>query len=123
MDIVQQALVWEARKPDTFVNVFFGFPWADTPDAGMTIQVTTNGKPSLAQSVASNMANNIWRVREKLATAAKVYTIEDGVQIALDSITQGIKPAVLADHSDRSGYATWLLKALLLRGVKRSLTA
>ena len=26
MDLVQRALTWEAREPDVYVNVFFGFP-------------------------------------------------------------------------------------------------
>ena len=25
MDLGQRALVWEAREPDTYVNIFFGF--------------------------------------------------------------------------------------------------
>ena len=33
MDLVQRALTWEAREPDVYVNVFFGFPWSDVPDA------------------------------------------------------------------------------------------
>ena len=43
MDLVQRALTWEAREPDVYVNVYFGFPWSDVPDVGMTIQVITNG--------------------------------------------------------------------------------
>ena len=34
MDLVQRALTWEAREPDVYVNVFFGFPWSDVPDVG-----------------------------------------------------------------------------------------
>ena len=34
MDLVQRALTWEAREPDAYVNVFFGFPWSDVPDVG-----------------------------------------------------------------------------------------
>ena len=30
MDLVQRALIWEAREPDVYVNVFFGFPWSPT---------------------------------------------------------------------------------------------
>src|SRR5438128_5469355 len=41
MDLVQRALTWEAREPDVYVNVFFGFPFADVPDLGMTVQVLT----------------------------------------------------------------------------------
>ncbi len=43
MDLVQRALTWEAREPDAYVNVYFGFPWSDVPDVGMTFQVITNG--------------------------------------------------------------------------------
>ena len=41
MDLVQRALTWEAREPDVYVNFFFGFPFADVPDVGMTFQVMT----------------------------------------------------------------------------------
>ena len=29
MDLVQRALTWEAREPDVYVNVYFGFPWSE----------------------------------------------------------------------------------------------
>ena len=48
MDLVQRALVWEASETDVTVNLFFGFPFADVPDVGMTVQVITNGNPELA---------------------------------------------------------------------------
>ena len=51
MDLVQRALTWEAREPDVYVNIFFGFPFADVPDVGMTVQVLTNGNPELAERV------------------------------------------------------------------------
>src|SRR5512145_2180610 len=56
MDLVQRALVWEAREPDVYMNVFFGFPFADVPDVGMTVQAMTNGKPELARKAAEDVA-------------------------------------------------------------------
>ena len=56
MDLVQRALTWEAREPDVYVNVFFGFPFADVPDVGMTVQVLTNGNPELAEQVGRDIA-------------------------------------------------------------------
>ena len=50
MDLVQRALTWEAREPDVYVNVYFGFPWSDVPDVGMTIQVITNGDAALREA-------------------------------------------------------------------------
>ena len=34
MDIMERARRWEAREDDTYVSVFYGFPWSDVPDVG-----------------------------------------------------------------------------------------
>jgi microcystin degradation protein MlrC len=113
MDLVQRALVWEAREPDLYVNVFFGFPWSDVPDVGMTIQAMSNGNPELARKAADDVAEFAWRRRESLVNAAKVHLIPEGVRLAKEAIARGATPVVLADHSDRSGSATWLLKEII----------
>jgi microcystin degradation protein MlrC len=113
MDLVQRALTWEAREPDSYVNFFFGFPFADVPDVGMTFQVITNGDPTLARRIADDMAQAAWRQREALLTLTKVHTIPDGVALAKQAVERGDVPVVLADHSDRSGSATWLLKEIV----------
>ena len=74
MDLVQRALTWEAREPDVYVNFFFGFPFADVPDVGMTFQVMTNGDAGLARKVADDMASAAWRQREALLGSTKVHT-------------------------------------------------
>jgi microcystin degradation protein MlrC len=123
MDLVQRALIWEAREPDVFVNVFFGFPWADVPDAGMTMQVITNGNAALARDIADDMAAFAWRHRQALLGSTKVHSIAEGVSLAKQAIAEGRRPVVLADHSDRSGYATWLLKAIIDQDVANVLIA
>lgn len=122
-NLVQRALVWEAREPDVYVNVFFGFPWADVPDAGMTIQVMTNDDPTLAQAVARDVAQWAWQRREALLNTTKIQTIEEGVRQAGQFAVQGETPIVLADYSDRSGHATWLLAQVIDQGLKRTLLA
>lgn len=122
-DLVQRALVWEAREPDLYVNVFFGFPWSDVPDAGMTIQATANGDDALARRAATDLADFAWRKRDDLANAATIHRIADGVRLAGEAVAAGRKPVVLADHSDRSGAATWLLRALLESSLPRVLIA
>jgi microcystin degradation protein MlrC len=117
MVLMQRALIWEAREPDCYVNVFFGFPFADVPDVGMTIQVTTNGSPELARAVANDMARAAWRQREALLTATKVDTIPDGVAATKAAVQRGHTPVVLADHSDRSGSATWLLREIIAQEI------
>ncbi len=121
MNLVQQALTWEAREPDLFVNFFFGFPWADVPDVGMTFQVITNANPVLARHVADDLAASAWRQREALLNTAKIFSIKEGVAQAKQALANRAGPVVLADHSDRSGYATWLLQEIITQGLSRVL--
>lgn len=113
MDLVQRALTWEARQPDLYVNLFFGFPFADVPDAGMTVQAMSNGDPALAARAAEDMARTAWRLRAALLRSATVHEMAAGVALAQQAIGRGETPVVLADHSDRSGAATWLLREIL----------
>src|ERR1700736_3123868 len=123
MDLVQRALTWEAREPDVYVNVFFGFPFADVPDVGMTVQVLTNGNPELAAKISRDMAETAWRQRQALLTSAKIHTIPEGVALAKEAVLGGQTPVVLADYSDRSGYATWLLREIIEQDLSNTVIA
>jgi microcystin degradation protein MlrC len=123
MDLVQRALVWEATEPDVYINWFFGFPFADVPDVGMTVQVLTNGNPELAAKICRDMAEAIWRQREALLTATRVHAIPEGVALARQAVQSGKTPVVLADHSDRSGSATWLLREIIAQDLSNTLIA
>jgi microcystin degradation protein MlrC len=123
MDLVQRALIWEARESDAYVNFFFGFAFADSPDLGMTFQALTNGKPDLAQKICEDMAQTAWRQREALLTSTKVNAIAEGVGLAKRAVETGKAPVVLADHSDRTGSATWLLKEIIARDLSNAVIA
>jgi microcystin degradation protein MlrC len=123
MNLVQRALTWEAREPDTYVNIFFGFPFADVPDVGMTVQVLTNGNPELAERVGRDIAGAIWRAREALLTSTKIHSIAAGVALAKQATASGATPVVLADHSDRSGSATWLLREIIAQDLANTVIA
>ena len=123
MDLVQRALVWEAREPDLYMNVFFGFPFADVPDVGMTVQAMTNGKPELARKAADDVAAWAWRRREALLKTATVHPIPEGVKLAKEAVARGAWPVVLADHSDRSGSATWILQQVIAQDLSDVLIA
>jgi microcystin degradation protein MlrC len=123
MDLIQRALVWEAREVDVYVNVFFGFPFADVPDVGMTIQVLTNGNARLADEITKDIGSFAWRRREALLTSTRIHTIEDGVALAKQAVADGQTPVVLADHSDRSGSATWLIKEIIAQDLSYTLIA
>ncbi|KWV49895.1 hypothetical protein AS156_15340 [Bradyrhizobium macuxiense] len=123
MDLVQRALVWEAREVDVYINIFFGFPFADVPDVGMTVHVLTNDKPELADQVARDLAGTIWRLREALLQSTKLHSIAEGVALAKQAVADGNTPVVLADHSDRSGSATWLLREIVAQDLANTLIA
>jgi microcystin degradation protein MlrC len=122
-DLIQRALTWEAREVDVFVNVFFGFPFADVPDVGITIQAMTNGNAELANRIADDIAGLAWRKREALLASTKIYSIAEGVALAKRSIIDGETPVVLADHSDRSGSATFLLQEIIAQDLSNVLVA
>jgi microcystin degradation protein MlrC len=113
MDLVQRALVWEAREPDVYVSFYYGFAFMDAADAGMTFQVMTNGDPELAKHIAEDMAQTAWRLRDELVHGTKVHRHKEGVALAKQAMQKGAVPIVLADHSDRTGAATWLLTQII----------
>jgi microcystin degradation protein MlrC len=123
MDLVQRALVWEAREPDVYVNVFFGFPFADVPDVGMTVQVLTNDNAKLAEQIGRDLSQAIWRQREALLKSTRIHSIREGVALAKQAVANRATPVVLADHSDRSGYATWLLREIVAQDLANTLIA
>lgn len=116
MDIYERARRWEVRENDAYVNVFLGFPWADVPDAGATIQVITNGNQALADSIADDMNDYMWRVRKEFA-GQTFPKPKEAVQSARQDLSADETPIVLADYSDRSGDATWILRQLVDQGV------
>lgn len=116
MDIMERARRWEARAPGVYVSVFYGFPWSDVPDIGTTVHVIANGDRALADRIADDMADYIWRVRERFAHGDFPMP-EEAVRRARAAIEQGAVPVVLGDYSDRPGDATWILRQLIDQGV------
>ena len=112
MNIMERARRWEARQPDTYVNVFFGFPWSDVPDIGTTVQVITNNNQDLADSIADDMADYIWRVRQDFALGTFPMP-DEAVKKTRQAIDNDQVPVVLGDYSDRPGDATWILRELI----------
>ncbi len=122
MDIMERARRWEAREPGAFVSVFLGFPWSDVPNVGTTVHVMTDGDQELADRIAEDVAEYIWRVREEYAHA-QFPLPDEAVALTREAIAAGETPAVLADYWDRPGDATWTLRELLDQGVDRVLYA
>ena len=120
MDIMERARRWEAREDDAYVSIFYGYPWSDVPDVGATVHVMTNGDQALADRIADDMDDFMWRVREDFAVGG--YPVpEEAARIVAAAVANGETPVAVGDHSDRPGDATHILSAFEAAGIGRVL--
>ena len=119
MDIMERARRWEAREDDAYVSVFYGYPWSDVPDVGATVHVMTNGDQALADRIADDMDEFIWRLRE--FAVGNYPQPEEAAGIVREAIAAGETPVAVGDHSDRPGDATHILKAFVAAGIGKVL--
>ena len=116
MDIMERARRWEAREADAYVSVFYGYPWSDVPDVGATVQVMTNDDQALADRIADDMDDFMWRVREDFAVGGYPRP-DEAARIVAQAIARGETPVAVGDHSDRPGDATHILNAFEAAGI------
>lgn len=120
MDIMERARRWEAREADAYVSVFYGYPWSDVPDVGATVHVMTNGDQALADRIADDMDDFIWRVREEFAVGSYPGPSE-AARLVAEAVAAGETPVAVGDHSDRPGDATHVLAAFQNAGLGKVL--
>ena len=117
MDIMERARRWKCRNNDVYVSVAFGFAYADVPDVGATVMVVTNNNQELADRIADDMSDYIWRKRKEFA-GKRLPKTRKGVTLAIAAVKAGKSPVVIADHSDRTGGSTHILEELIKQGAK-----
>jgi microcystin degradation protein MlrC len=117
MEIMERARRWENQRKDAYVSVAFGFAYADVPDVGATVMVVTNNDQKLADQIADDMSDYIWRHRHEFA-GKKLPKTKEGVALAIAAAKDGKTPVVIADHSDRTGGSTHILEELIRQGAK-----
>lgn len=115
MEIMERARIWEERTRDAYVSVAYGFAYADVVDIGATVMVITNNDQKLADRIADDMSDFIWKKREAFAGKTLPKT-QEGVRLAIAAAKAGTVPVVVADHSDRTGNSTWILAELIEQG-------
>jgi microcystin degradation protein MlrC len=116
MDIMERARRWEAREDDVYVSVFFGYPWSDVPDVGAAAIAITNNNQELADQIADDMSEYIWRVRGEFASG-EFPMPDEAVRLVRRAIARGDTPVAIGDYSDRPGDATFILRELVNQGV------
>jgi microcystin degradation protein MlrC len=115
-EIMERARMWEEKEEDCYcVSVAFGFAYADVPDVGATVIAVTNDNKELADKIAKDVSDLIWKLREPFA-GKKLPKTEEAVGQAISLAKEKKTPVIIADHSDRMGDSTWVLKELIDQG-------
>ena len=109
----------EARKGIYAVSINGAFPCADIADVGPTVLVTSEIGIKGAQSIADEIADDIWARRDEKLN--HYLSVEEAAQMA-KAWKPGGGPLVIADYADNPGSgaygdSTALLLALLEQGV------
>jgi len=78
-DLIQRALTWEAARARRLRERLFRLPLVRRAGRWNGHSGIYNGDPSLADRVANDMANWVWRKRDALLNTVKVYSMKDGV--------------------------------------------
>jgi microcystin degradation protein MlrC len=118
VDFLERVHQWEKKPGVINVAVMHGFPWADIPDAGVSVVVVTDGDGGLAEQILDDVAGLVWSRRHELIK--EFYTPEQAVKEAMAS-SEG--PVILADAADNpggggSGDSTFILRALQEAGAQ-----
>ena len=116
-DVYDRCREWETKEKDVYcVSVAPGYAYSDVPDVGITVIAVTNGKWELANRVAQDVSDFIWSMKESYSRP--LPKPQEGVAHVLDLVAKGVRPVIIADHSDRTGDSTHILKELLAQGAR-----
>ena len=94
----------ELEKTPGVINITIlgGYGYGDSPDAGMSVMVTTDGDPDLAERMAAELASDLWTRRADLLSVRPIHPIDEGVRMAM---ARNENPVLLVDLGDDPGSA------------------
>jgi microcystin degradation protein MlrC len=99
MRLAQNRAARDSRVLD--ISLLGGFFCSEIPETGMSVVVTTNREPHLAQDLAEEIKEACWAKRQAFHT--DMVSVEDAVQEAM-ATEEG--PVVLGDLADSGGAGT-----------------
>ncbi len=104
------------------VSILSGFTLGDTPKNGMSVIVTTRGRPDKARALARQIAAFAWSERQRYVP--RLTSLADATRRALECGRDAGKPSLLfADVADNPGgggrgNTVWILQAFVQAGVQ-----
>ena len=96
--LMQEVFAMEAEPGILTATVSMGFPFADIPDAGVSVLVTSDADPAQADQKATALASRIWDLRDQLQP--RLTSIEEAIDYA-NQQDDGL--VIFADGSDNPG--------------------
>jgi microcystin degradation protein MlrC len=113
--IIKTAQAIEHSPGGLVAGMFIGNPFTDLPGLCSRSVVTTDGEGARAEREAVQLAENFWRVRDRLQ--ASLTSLDEAVQIAKTTPgTTILTDAADATSSGAPGDSNAILRALLERG-------
>jgi len=113
--IIRAAKAVEGSPGGLVAGMFIGNPFTDLPGLCSRSVVVTDSDPARAEREAVKLAEDFWRVRERLQ--ASLTSLEEAVQIAKTTTgTVILTDAADATSSGASGDSNAILRALLEQG-------
>ncbi|RLG52565.1 MAG: microcystin degradation protein MlrC [Thermoproteota archaeon] len=119
-DIIARLREWEQYPGVVDASVFFGFAWSDVHQLGMSAVAVTDDDPELAERVANDLAQLAWENRRALTRGENLYSVKEGVELAIKKAKKASKPIIILDHADRTGDTTFVLRELLAQGAQNA---
>ena len=100
--LMRQAQNLAANDPRILdVSLLEGFFCSEIPETGMSVVVTTDGEPNLAQDIAEQVKAACWAKRQSFHT--DMVSVEEAVREAMDT---DVGPVILGDLADSGGAGT-----------------
>jgi len=114
--IIQRVMQWQEKPRVIDVSFFFGFAWSDVHQLGASAVAVTHDAPELAQVIVQDLSDMAWSMKEDLTSGDNIYSVEEGVAIAIEKARTAKKPVLLLDHADRLNDTTFVLRELIKQG-------
>jgi microcystin degradation protein MlrC len=121
-DIIDRLHEWEKRPGVVDVTALFGFAWSDVHQLGMSMIAVTDDDLELAREVVDDLAKLAWEKRKALTGREKLslYSVREGVALAIEKSKVAKKPMIILDHADRTNDTTFVLREMIAQGARKS---
>lgn len=120
--LIADALRIETESPVyTDITVLAGFSYADAHNTGFSVLCVTDGDRDRASAIAESLSGRIREERAALYRPLPVHQVDEALSHVLNRLAREPrdgKPYVLLEHADRMNDSTYLLAALIERGVQ-----